>query len=58
MFMKLTVVVVSVEVFFADQQIVVFVKLPEFAVNDVEVFIGKVVFYQVDVLFLVKRVED
>ena len=55
---QLTVVVVTVQVFFADQQVVVFVEFPEFAVNDVEVLVGKVVLYQIDVLFLVERVED
>ncbi len=48
---SLTLFVVSSEVFLADEEIVIFVQLPEFTVDDIEVFVGEVVRDLVYVLF-------
>jgi len=45
------VVVVSTEILFADEQVVVAVELPELAVDDVEMFVGEEVCDLVDVVF-------
>ena len=47
----------SVKVFFGYEQIVVFVELPEFTIDYIEVFIGKVVLDQIDVVFELEGVE-
>jgi len=44
------VVIVSAEVFLADEQVVIAVQLPELAVDDVEVLIREVVHDLVDVV--------
>jgi len=46
-----TVVVVSTEIFFTDEKVVIAVKFPELAVDDVEVLIREEVHYLVDVFF-------
>jgi len=38
-----TVVVVATEIFFADEQVMVAVQLPELAVDDIEMLVGEVV---------------
>lgn len=50
-----TVVVVSRQVFGVDVEVVVCVKLPELAVDDVEVLIGEVVGDLVDVVLLLQQ---
>jgi len=49
-----TVVVVSTEIFFADEQVVVAVQLPELAVDDIEMLVRKVVCDLVDVVFVLQ----
>jgi len=44
----------STEVFFADEQVVVAIELPELAVDDVEVFVGEVVCDLVNVVLILK----
>ncbi len=48
-------VVVSGEVLFADEEIVIRVELPELAVDDVEVFVREEVHHLVDVVLLVQQ---
>lgn len=47
-----TMVVMSDEVFFADEKVVICVKFPELAVDNIEVFVWEKVHNLVDVLFL------
>ena len=47
-------VVVSAEIFFADEQVVVTVQLPELAVDDIEMLVREVVCDLVDVVFVLQ----
>ena len=51
----LTVIIMFRQVVFADEQIVVLVELPEFAVDDVEVFVREEIHYLVDVVLVVQQ---
>ena len=47
----------TVQVLFADEQIVVLVEFPEFTVYNVEMLVGEVVLDEIDVLLVVERLE-
>ena len=50
-------IVVTGQIFLVDEQVVIFVQLPEFAVDDVEVFVAEVVGDLVDVLLVLEQVD-
>jgi hypothetical protein len=53
--MVLTSIIVFAQVMLVNNEIVVFVQFPKFAVNHVEVFIRKVLCNLVDVFFFIKQ---
>ena len=48
----------ATQVLLANEEVVVLVKLPELAVDDVEVLVGEVVHHLVDVLLLLQEVQS
>lgn len=54
---RLTVIIVSRKIHFVNEEIVITVQLPEFAVDHVEVFITEVSGHLIDVLFVLQNVD-
>ena len=50
-----TVIIVSTEILLADEQVVVLVQLPEFAVDDIKVLVGEEICYLIYVILLLQQ---
>ena len=50
-----TVVVVTSQIFLVDKEVVIFIQLPKFAVDDVEMLVTEIVGDLIDVFFVFKQ---